>query len=268
MAEDGMDDASCTASVNPLTDDKTDDYKTNDYLTNDILRKVLRNAGIGEPKASYLAGLPYVTVEYACALHRKTHRLGQDARLLIYRIQQHDPMPERCQGGICPECILYSAGAGYELVNQEGETDLSIAAGFTSDAGSALNFSDPLKFSDTLKFSDARPEPDELTTPLLHPSLLQPAAPGSPFSLAQAWQEVVRDLLEQRPSARCQAYLRECLPYRYDPQSDCLTVLAADGPGRDWLQARLSTLLSRNLVGICSRRVEICFVAPGDEATG
>ena len=245
MAEGGNDDTSCTVSVNSPADDKTKDYPTNDYPTDDLpslaaLRKVLRNAGIGEPKASYLAGLPYVTVEYACALHRKTRRLGQDARLLIYRIQQHDPMPERCQGGICPECIIYSATVGHAPVNRMGEPDQSIAAGFTSGAGSAS----------------------------LHPSLLLPAAPGSPFSLAQAWQEVVRDLLEQRPSANCQAYLRECLPSRYDPQLDRLTVLAADGPGRDWLQARLSTLLSRNLVGLCSWRVEIRFVAPGDETTG
>ena len=92
-----------TAPVNSTADYMTDDNPTNDNPTLAALRKALRNAGIGEPKASYLAGLPYVTAECVCALHRKTRPLGQDARLLIYRIQQHDPIPERCQGGICPE---------------------------------------------------------------------------------------------------------------------------------------------------------------------
>jgi hypothetical protein len=44
--------------------------------------------------------------------------------------------------------------------------------------------------------------------------------------------------------------------------------MVADVAARDWLQARLVTLLSRNLAGICCRRVEIRFVAAGDEATG
>ena len=70
------------------------------------------------------------------------------------------------------------------------------------------------------------------------------------------------------PSAHCQAYLRGCQPLSYEPQAGCLVVRAADIPARDWLQARLATLLSRNLAGICCRRVEVRFVAPGDEATG
>jgi DNA-binding transcriptional ArsR family regulator len=214
-------------------------YPAKELPADASVRQALRNGGIGEPKASYLAGLPYVTAEYVCAMHSKTRRLRQDVRLLIYRIQQHDPMPERCPGGMCAECVLDRGG--------DREWGRSYP---------------------TLADAPEQPEAQAKAAPTPHdPSLDLPAAQGTSHSLMDAWRIGVELVVGLRPSARGLETLRGCRPLRFEPQGDYLVVLAADASARDWLQDSLATLLSRQIVGVTCRRLAIRFVAPGDEAS-
>ena len=78
---------------------------------------MLRQAGIGEPMATRLAGMPHVNAEYLRAHIRKAQQEEIPTALLIHRMRQADPQPEteeerreRCRQagylsfGICPHC--------------------------------------------------------------------------------------------------------------------------------------------------------------------
>jgi len=91
----------------------------NDQIINprSDLIAMLHQAGIGEPMATRLAGMPHVNAEYLQAHIRKAQQEETPTALLIHRMRQADPQPETAEErleqrrrasyrsfGICPHC--------------------------------------------------------------------------------------------------------------------------------------------------------------------
>jgi hypothetical protein len=68
------------------------------------IMEILHTAEIGEPTASRLAGLDYITPEYLDAHITKADYEDTDTALLIHRLQQHDPQPRTNSNGHYHKC--------------------------------------------------------------------------------------------------------------------------------------------------------------------
>lgn len=79
-------------------------------------RALLRSAGIGEPTRSRLLTLPHITPEYVAAHIRFARKEHTDTALLIFRMQQNDPLPnvapQANRNKICPIC---GTGTMYQM---------------------------------------------------------------------------------------------------------------------------------------------------------
>ncbi len=82
----------------------------------------------------------------------------------------------------------------------------------------------------------------------------------------RAWQSVLGQLQMEMPKASYDTWVRDtCL---VDYTEDCLTIGVRNAYARDWLESRLASTVTRMLVGILDRSVEVEFVVQqsGQEA--
>ncbi len=84
------------------------------------------------------------------------------------------------------------------------------------------------------------------------------------MNIDQAWESVLSQLQSDMPKASFDTWLSEARPISYE--NGALTVGVPNAYARDWLESRLSSTISRLLVGILSSNVAVNFVvAPTEE---
>ena len=87
------------------------------------------------------------------------------------------------------------------------------------------------------------------------------------MNIDQAWESVLSQLQSDMPKASYDTWLSEARPIFYE--NGALTVGVPNAYARDWLESRLSSTISRLLVGILSSNVAVNFVvAPTEERAG
>lgn len=74
----------------------------------------------------------------------------------------------------------------------------------------------------------------------------------------QAWQTVLGQLQMEMPRASYDTWVRDTRPMNYE--DGLLTVGVRNAYARDWLESRLASTVSRLLVGIMNRTVDVDFV--------
>ena len=79
----------------------------------------------------------------------------------------------------------------------------------------------------------------------------------------QAWQSVLGQLQMEMPRASFDTWVRDTRPISY--QDGTLTVGVRNAYARDWLESRLTSTVSRLLVGIMRGSVSVDFVVHGHE---
>jgi len=79
----------------------------------------------------------------------------------------------------------------------------------------------------------------------------------------QAWQSVLGQLQMEMPRASFDTWVRDTKPVSY--QDGTLTIGVRNAYARDWLESRLSSTVSRLLVGIVNASVAVNFVVNGNE---
>jgi chromosomal replication initiator protein len=79
----------------------------------------------------------------------------------------------------------------------------------------------------------------------------------------QAWQSVLGQLQMEMPRASFDTWVRDTKPVSY--QDGTLTIGVRNAYARDWLENRLSSTVSRLLVGIMNASVAVNFIVNGNE---
>ncbi|MEW5828619.1 MAG: DnaA/Hda family protein, partial [Chloroflexota bacterium] len=74
----------------------------------------------------------------------------------------------------------------------------------------------------------------------------------------RAWQSVLGQLQMEMPKASYDTWVRDTRLVDYN--EDCLTIGVRNAYARDWLESRLASTVTRMLVGILDRSVEVEFV--------
>ncbi len=74
----------------------------------------------------------------------------------------------------------------------------------------------------------------------------------------QAWQTVLGQLQMEMPRASYDTWVRDTRPISYE--DGLLTIGVRNAYARDWLESRLSSTVSRLLIGIMNRTVDVVFV--------
>ncbi|MBT7017987.1 MAG: chromosomal replication initiator protein DnaA, partial [Anaerolineae bacterium] len=74
----------------------------------------------------------------------------------------------------------------------------------------------------------------------------------------QAWQTVLGQLQMEMPRASYDTWVRDTSPMGYE--DGLLTVGVRNAYARDWLESRLASTVSRLLIGIMNRTVDVDFV--------
>ena len=74
----------------------------------------------------------------------------------------------------------------------------------------------------------------------------------------QAWQTVLGQLQMEMPRASYDTWVRDTQPMSYE--DGLLTIAVRNAYARDWLESRLSSTVSRLLIGIMNRTVDVSFV--------
>ena len=80
----------------------------------------------------------------------------------------------------------------------------------------------------------------------------------------QAWQTVLGQLQMEMPRASYDTWVRDTSPMSYE--DGLLTVGVRNAYARDWLESRLATTVSRLLIGIMNRTVDVDFVVAQTQA--
>ncbi len=87
------------------------------------------------------------------------------------------------------------------------------------------------------------------------------------MNVEQAWQPVLAQLQMEMPKASFDTWVRGIRPLTYE--NGILTVGVRNAYARDWLESRLSSTISRLLVGVLNSSVSVNFVvAQGEEGEG
>jgi hypothetical protein len=81
--------------------------------------------------------------------------------------------------------------------------------------------------------------------------------------LQDAWQTVLGQLQMEMPRASYDTWVRDTKPISYE--DGCLTIGTRNAYARDWLESRLASTVSRLLIGIMNRRVDVDFVVSQNE---
>jgi len=79
----------------------------------------------------------------------------------------------------------------------------------------------------------------------------------------QAWQSVLGQLQMEMPRASFDTWVRDTKPVSY--QDGTLTVGVRNAYARDWLENRLSSTVSRLLLGITNSSTDVRFIVSGNE---
>ncbi len=79
----------------------------------------------------------------------------------------------------------------------------------------------------------------------------------------QAWQTVLGQLQMEMPRASYDTWVRDTRPLSYEEGT--LTVGVRNAYARDWLESRLSSTVSRLLIGIMNRTVDVKFIVSQNE---
>ncbi len=95
-------------------------------------------------------------------------------------------------------------------------------------------------------------EPDESVHTILGSS------PGSRMDAEQAWQSALGQLQMEMPKASFDAWVRDTRLVTYD--DGLFTIEVRNAYARDWLESRLSSTVTRLLMGIANRTVDVAFV--------
>jgi chromosomal replication initiator protein len=84
------------------------------------------------------------------------------------------------------------------------------------------------------------------------------------MNVEQAWQSVLGQLQMEMPRASFDTWVRDTKPLSY--QNGTLTIGVRNAYARDWLESRLSSTVSRLLVGIMNASVAVNFIVNGNDA--
>lgn len=105
------------------------------------------------------------------------------------------------------------------------------------------------------------PEPEQPSAePVELPLDLPPALPADPSltpAHLRAWDVVLSEMQHNLPEQAFEANLRDSRPLRWE--AGCLIVSAPNTYARDWLASRLTSTISRLLVGILNQPVRVQF---------
>jgi chromosomal replication initiator protein len=86
------------------------------------------------------------------------------------------------------------------------------------------------------------------------------------MNVEQAWQSVLGQLQLEMPRASFDTWVRDTKALSY--QDGTLTIGVRNAYARDWLESRLSSTVSRLLVGIMNASVSVNFIVNGNEPDG
>jgi hypothetical protein len=78
------------------------------------------------------------------------------------------------------------------------------------------------------------------------------------MELQQAWQTILEQLQMEMPRASYDTWVRDTRPISYE--DGLLTIGVRNAYARDWLESRLASTVSRLLIGIMNRTVDVEFV--------
>ena len=84
------------------------------------------------------------------------------------------------------------------------------------------------------------------------------------MNIEQAWQSVLGQLQMEMPRASFDTWVRDTKPLSY--QDGTLTIGVRNAYARDWLENRLSSTVSRLLVGVMNASVAVNFIVNGNDA--
>ena len=84
------------------------------------------------------------------------------------------------------------------------------------------------------------------------------------MNVEQAWQSVLGQLQMEMPRASFDTWVRDTKPVSY--QDGTLTIGVRNAYARDWLESRLSSTVSRLLVGVMNASVAVNFIVNGNDA--
>ena len=82
----------------------------------------------------------------------------------------------------------------------------------------------------------------------------------------QAWQSALGQLQMEMPKASFDTWVRDTRIASYE--DGLFTVTVHNAYARDWLESRLSSTVTRLLMGIMNRSVEVAFVVRSNESSG
>ena len=83
------------------------------------------------------------------------------------------------------------------------------------------------------------------------------------MNVEQAWQSVLGQLQMEMPRASFDTWVRDTKPLSY--QDGTLTIGVRNAYARDWLESRLSSTVSRLLVGIMNASAAVNFIVNGND---
>ena len=81
----------------------------------------------------------------------------------------------------------------------------------------------------------------------------------------QAWQSALGQLQMEMPKASFDTWVRDTQIASYE--DGLFTVTVHNAYARDWLESRLSSTVTRLLMGIMNRSVEVAFVVRSNESS-
>jgi hypothetical protein len=106
----------------------------------------------------------------------------------------------------------------------------------------------------------AADEPDPVPTIEPDPSIHEPLS-DSGMTAARAWSTALEQLQRDMPKAAYDKWVRDAL--LLSARDGVFVIAAPDAFARDWLESRLSTTVTRFLIGVCNQPVSVRFVNIG-----
>jgi hypothetical protein len=81
---------------------------------------------------------------------------------------------------------------------------------------------------------------------------------GCGMTAARAWPAVLRELQTDMPKSAYDKFVRDAV--LLSARDAAFVIGAQSGYARDWLESRLTSTITRLLVGICNRSMQVRFV--------
>jgi hypothetical protein len=86
-----------------------------------------------------------------------------------------------------------------------------------------------------------------------------PSTRHVPEEVLRLWQACSSYLAGEISRANYETWVRSCQPYAYDDQNGIYRIGVANSFARDWLNSRVSKILSNFLVGLLGKQVQVVF---------